>query len=108
MEKLVLTISGNGTSTKIDAPSGIPQGLSLGGIITASLGVLITAGILIALVFLAYGALLWITSAEEKTKVEKARKTLIYSVVGLFVIFLSFLIVNLIAAVLQVSSPIAR
>lgn len=102
---LALTIPGEG---QISAPTNIPSGVSLGSIITAFLGVFMTLGILIAIVFIAYGAILWITSGGDKTKVEKARKTLLYSVVGVIVIALSFVIINAISAVIGVVSPTAK
>lgn len=102
---LTLTIPGQG---QITAPENIPAGVSLGGLITAFLGVFMTLGILISVVFIAYGAILWITSGGDKTKVDKARKTLIYSVVGVMVIAFSFLVINVITAVIGVVTPVAK
>ena len=102
---LALTIPGQG---QITAPENIPTGVSLGGIITAFLGVFMTLGILISIVFIAYGAILWTTSGGDKTKVDKARKTLLYSVIGVIVIALSFVIINAITAVIGVVTPVAK
>lgn len=102
---LALTVPGQG---QISAPPNIPSGVSLGGLITAFLGIFITFGVLISIVFIAYGAILWITSGGDKTKVDKARKTLMYSVIGVIVIALSFVIINAITAVLGVVTPVAK
>lgn len=52
--------------------------------------------ILIALAFLIYGGVKWITSGGDKADVEGARNHVIASVVGLIVVFLSYFIINLV------------
>ena len=52
--------------------------------------------ILLAFAYFLYGALLWVVSQGDKKQIEKSRNTMIYSIIGLAVMFLSFLIVNLI------------
>jgi len=49
---------------------------------------------LIALIWLAWGGLKWLISQGEKQAVEEARNHIISAVIGLIVIFLSYLIVN--------------
>lgn len=49
---------------------------------------------LLALVFLILGGVKWLTSQGEKEGVNKARETIVAAVVGLVIIFLSYLIVN--------------
>lgn len=49
---------------------------------------------LLALVFLIIGGVKWLTSQGEKEAVNKARETIVASVVGLVIIFLSYLIVD--------------
>ena len=49
-----------------------------------------------ALVFLVIGGVKWLTSQGEKEGIGKARETIVAAVVGLIIIFLSYLIVNFI------------
>ena len=49
---------------------------------------------ILALVFLIMGGIKWLTSQGEKEGVNKARETIVAAVVGLVIIFLSYLIVN--------------
>lgn len=51
---------------------------------------------LIALAFLIYGGVKWITSGGDKAAVEGARNTIVAAVIGLVVVFLSYFILNLI------------
>lgn len=51
---------------------------------------------LIALAFLAWGGLKWLLSQGEKQAVEEARNHIISALIGLIVIFLSYLIVNVV------------
>lgn len=60
------------------------------------LQVLITATIILALIFLVWGGVSWVISGGDKTKLQSARNTVIFSIVGLITSLLSFLIVNLI------------
>lgn len=94
MKLLSLTIN----ETKILEPSGgvIPNTnqVSLKSLIEGFLSLLTIGGVIIALFFIFYGGWLWINSGGDKTKIEKARMTIIYTFIGLVVIALSFVIVN--------------
>jgi len=57
---------------------------------------LILAAIILSLFSLILGAFNWITSEGEKTRIGKARDRIVYSLIGLIVVFLSFFIINLI------------
>jgi len=50
----------------------------------------------LAVLFVIYGGVLYITSAGNKERVEQAKQTLTYAVIGLIVIVLSKVIVNLV------------
>ncbi len=99
---LALTIG----TTPIEAPNGIPTGgLPKAYDIGSSILLLIfVVAILLALAFIIWGSIRWIMSGGDKTKVQSARNTLIYAVVGLIFIFLSFLIINLITYFFNVPS----
>lgn len=65
--------------------------LSTGGKITNGfLGVVGT----VALAMFVYGGILWLTSGGASEKIEKGRKIFVWAVIGLFVIFSSYLLVN--------------
>lgn len=73
---------------------------SLGAVI----GSFITFGFvivgLVALGFLVWGGIKWLTSEGDKNAVEGARNHIINAIIGLIVIFLSYMIVNILLAFL--------
>jgi hypothetical protein len=82
-----------------DQPLETPSSLShipsdAGVIIRYGVTIAIIAAIILALFFLIWGGLQWITSGGDKAKLEGARKTLTFAVIGLIVVFLGFFIVN--------------
>lgn len=66
----------------------------------ATLGKIITfafiGAIIIALLFLIYGGIKWITSGGDKSGVEEARNHVVASIVGLVIVFLAFFITNIV------------
>jgi len=54
--------------------------------------------VVIALVYLLYGGIRWITSGGEKTNVEAARNHIIAAIMGLIVVFLAIFILSIILA----------
>jgi hypothetical protein len=85
------TIQSIQSVTKLDKPGAYGSPLLVFG-----LQVLITAAVAIALVSLIWGGISWTMSGGDKTKLQAARNTVLYAIVGLITSFLSFLIVNLI------------
>lgn len=67
--------------------------------ISALLTFAVVIGILLALGFLVFGGIKWITSQGDKAAVEGARGTIVAAIVGLVLIFLSIFILNLIGQV---------
>ena len=68
---------------------------------------LVFAGI-VALVLIIWGGAQYIMSRGDQTKVDSAKKTITWAVVGLLIIFLSFFFVNLISTltgVHQIANP---
>lgn len=59
--------------------------------------------VIIALLYLLYGGIKWITSRGEKTEVEAARNHIIAAIVGLVVVFLSIFILSLALAAFGIS-----
>jgi hypothetical protein len=93
-------------TTPILAPSGIPTGgLEAGYSIGSNLLTLIfIIAAILAFAFIIWGGLRWVMSGGDKTKVQNARNTLIYAIVGLIFIFLSFLIINIITYIFNMPS----
>ncbi|HKC14927.1 MAG TPA: hypothetical protein VKC89_03150 [Patescibacteria group bacterium] len=58
---------------------------------------------LIALVFLVYGGVKWITSGGDKAAVEGARNTIVAAVIGLVIVFLSYFVLNIILGFFNLS-----
>ncbi len=97
MKLLSLTIPGSNGSIEVEAPENIPTGgLSGDGgkIIGLAFTWLLIAAVIIALFFLLYGGGNYIMSQGDKTKIESARRTIIFAIVGLLVVLLSFFIVS--------------
>ena len=63
-------------------------------LLTNGINLIFVVAALLALVFLIIGGVKWLTSQGEKEGVNKARETIVASIVGLVIIFLSYLIVD--------------
>lgn len=61
-----------------------------GGIITAVLGIIGS----ITLVVFMYGGFLWLTSAGNADKVKQGTQAMLYGIIGLFIIFSAYAILN--------------
>ena len=57
----------------------------------------------ITLIFFIIGAIQFLTSSGDQKRVESAKKTMTFAIVGIVLIFLSFTIINFIADVTGVS-----
>lgn len=99
MQYLALTIPHYGIITP---PPNIPSGdnASPSTIISWGISILFTVGIVAALIFIIYGGILWITSQGDKTKLDHARRTIIYAIVGMIVMILSFTIIRIVGYLL--------
>lgn len=70
---------------------------NIGTILNQVLPTLMVVASLVALALLIFGALTYVTSSGEQEKVQKARKTITYSILGLVLIFLSYLMVRIVS-----------
>jgi hypothetical protein len=77
---------------------------SPGAIITFVVAFIIIIAVLAALIMIVIGALQWITSGGDKTKVDSARNHIISAIIGLVVIALSFVIINVVMQALGIGS----
>ncbi|MBP6044866.1 MAG: hypothetical protein WAT72_01385 [Microgenomates group bacterium] len=71
----------------------------IGTLLNQILPTIMIAASLVFLAILLYGAFTFVTSSGEQEKIQKARKTITYSLVGLVLIFLSYLIVQVVSMI---------
>jgi len=67
-----------------------------GGIVQGVVVFFIVIAVVVALIYLLYGGVKWITSKGEKTEVEAARNHITAAIAGLIIVFLAIFILNLI------------
>lgn len=103
-EKLLAQVSIPG-GKQISAPTGVPTAGdgALAGMISWVIIVLTSVGVIAALIFLIWGAIKWITSGGDREKLDSARRTIIFSIIGLVVILLSVVIMNVIGGLIGVT-----
>lgn len=75
----------------------------LGKVIGFVVTIAFVLAVLIALIFLLWGGIKWITSGGDKAGVEGARNQIIAAVIGLIIVFLSFFILNLVLGLFGLS-----
>jgi len=68
---------------------------NIGPLVGAAVTFILIVATLIALFFLIWGGIRWITSGGDKAKVESARGTIIAAIIGLVISFLAFFILSL-------------
>jgi len=76
---------------------------SIGAIIGFVITIAFVIAILVALLFLVWGGIKWITSGGDKGGVEAARNQIVAAVIGLIVVFLAFFILNLVLTLFGLS-----
>ncbi len=68
----------------------------IGPIFGTIVNLIFVIAIILAFIFLVYGGLRWVVSGGDKTAVESARNTIIAAIVGLVILFLSYVILNIV------------
>jgi len=68
----------------------------IGAVLSEIITIVLIAAAIIALFFLIFGGIRWITSGGDKAKVESARNTIIASIIGLIIALLSFFIITIV------------
>jgi hypothetical protein len=103
MKLLALTIqqpnpAGTAPDVVINGVKGMPVGGAeiLYKIVGLGFNLIILAAIILSLLSLLLGGFNWIMSEGNKDRVGKARERIVYSILGLLVVFLSFFVINLI------------
>lgn len=105
MKELALSINGQ----QIIAPVGVPNGgFDIYGIniIQAALTILFVLAFVAALAFVIFAGIQWVLSGGDKQKIQSARNRLMYSIIGLIVISLSFFIVQVVISFLFSSGSV--
>ncbi len=69
-------------------------GGGIGGVVAIAVEFFFVIAVIISLGFIIYGGIRWITSGGDKQAVATARSTLIAAIVGLLIVFFSYLILN--------------
>lgn len=101
MKYLSLVLPGLG---QVETPPNIPNGINApANTINAFLALFMIIVIVAAVIFIAYGGILWITSQGDKQKIDRARRTITYSIIGLIIMLLAFFIVQAIGFLLNSS-----
>lgn len=102
-ELLTLQIPGG---TNLKPINGMPDGKginSLENIIQWGTTMIIIIAVFTAIFIMIWGGIQWTASGGNKSSVESARKKIMYAVIGLVVIFSSFLIINIVGFVFGVN-----
>jgi hypothetical protein len=102
MKLIALTINGK---YSINPPADAPNVSGNSGIIkilTVLFPTLFLIGILLCLIYLLWGGIDFITSGHEKTKFQAAKNKILYAIVGLIIMFISFFIIRIIGAIFGV------
>ena len=76
---------------------------SLPGIIGAAVTFIFIVAVVIALFYLLFGAVRWILSGGDKAAIDSARGTIVAAIVGLIILFLTFLLINVLLGFFNVS-----
>lgn len=76
---------------------------NVGTIIGNLITIILILAIVIAVFFLIYGGIRWITSGGDKQAVENARNHIIAAIVGLVIALLAFFIINFVGSLIGVN-----
>lgn len=101
-----LTLAATGLTLPVFALAAPPQGvepvgasagdMTVGELLTKVIEWILLFAAAVAVLFLILGGLQYVTSAGNKDRIEKAKQTILYAVIGLIVIALSYVIVTFI------------
>lgn len=93
-----------------DCPSGVCTNTSFGGSLRQAIVTVINFALfflgIVAVAFIIFAGFLYLTSRGDDGQVEKAKKTLLYAVLGIVIVILSFAIVNTVIQVGQGTRPV--
>lgn len=89
------------------APGGAPSGglCALNQAIGGGLGILFVAVVVLAIIFLIWGGIDWITSGGDKQKLQSAKHKATFAIVGLIIAFAAYLVVGFLGYFFKVAVP---
>jgi hypothetical protein len=99
MKELALAIiDSNGNSQTIGGVANMPTGglSDLRSVVKFGTTMLMITAVVLAVIFLIWGGIEWITSGGNKDKLQAARKKITYAIIGLIITLGAFFIVNMI------------
>lgn len=89
-----------GTPVEILPPEGIPTGpeFTIGSIASLAIQLMLLIGIFLSLGYLIYGGFSWQAASGDKQKWDRARRIIVYSIIGLIIMSLALVIVNVVGS----------
>lgn len=98
----LITLSMILLASKVNAGSTLENPLKAGSV-PGLIGIVIKALLgmtgSIALLMFIYGGFMWLTSGGDKGKIDTGKKTIIYSVLGIVVIFTAYAVIKLVFSI---------
>lgn len=85
----------------------VTSNLEFGGVLGGLINFIFVIAVVLALVYLIWGGIIWLTSGGDKEGVAGARNRIIAAIIGLILIFLSYVILNLVLVFLGYQDGIA-
>lgn len=73
-----------------------PDANALGNLVGTGFTLVIVIAVLLALAYLIWGGIKWVMSGGDKTALEEARNHIVAAVIGLVIIFMVYLVLNII------------
>lgn len=70
---------------------------------TTAISLLILSAIILSLFYLIWGGVDWIMSEGDKQRLGNAKQKIIFSIIGLTIVFVSFLIINILSKFFKIS-----
>lgn len=94
MKEIAITLPGNQT---IHPPGGAPEGGLdfLSGVLKNGLTIFMILGVILCVISIVWSGVQWAGSSGDKSKITQARSRIIWSVVGLVIIFTVFFILSM-------------
>jgi hypothetical protein len=78
-------------------------GANIGTTVQNVVTFIIVLAVIIALLYLLYGGIKWVTSGGDKEKVESARNHITAAIVGLIIVFLAIFVISIVLALFGLS-----
>jgi amino acid transporter len=97
MKELVFSIPGEPSvpGYTVQGPPSVPTGNTItSNLLPAVVALLFGVAVFLAFIFLIFAGIQWITSEGDKQKIAAARRRIIFTVVGIIVASLAFLIIT--------------